>query len=51
MHLITHKYPQSLKLHQHRQALEFALLGRLAIVALVRQINRSDSLNALPGVV
>lgn len=48
MHLLTHKYPESLKLDRNRQTREFAYLGRLVKLAPMRQINRSDSLNALP---
>lgn len=48
MHLITHRYPQSLKLDRDKQAFEFAYLGRLVSKAPIRQINRSDSLDALP---
>ncbi|MGF1674691.1 MAG: serine/threonine protein kinase [Rivularia sp. (in: cyanobacteria)] len=48
MHLLTHKYPESLKLDKDRQRREFADLGRLVKMVPIRQINRSDSLNALP---
>lgn len=48
MHLLTHKYPQSLKLERDRQALEFAYLGSLVTTVPIRQLNRPDSLDALP---
>ncbi len=48
MHLLTHRYPESLKLERDSQAREFAYLGRLVKLVPMRQINRSDSLAALP---
>jgi hypothetical protein len=46
MHLITHRYPQSLKLECDRQATEFAKLGNLARVP-IRWINRKDDLDGI----
>ncbi len=48
MHLLTHRYPQSLKLVRDRQAQEFAMLGSLVTRVPMRQLNRPDSLDALP---
>lgn len=48
MHLLTHRYPQSLKLERDKQALEFAYLGSLVTTMPMRQLNRADSLDALP---
>lgn len=48
MHLMTHRYPQFLKLDRDRQAREFALLSRLAATVLIRQVHRPDNLEKLP---
>jgi hypothetical protein len=45
MHLITHRYPQSLKLERDMRSREFALLGRLANIVPIRQLHREDSLS------
>ncbi|MGB7442668.1 MAG: hypothetical protein WA919_16515 [Coleofasciculaceae cyanobacterium] len=47
MELITHRYPQSLKLERDMQAREFARLGRLATTVSIRQLHREDSLSRL----
>lgn len=50
MHLITHKYPQSLKLEREEQAREFAVLGRLADTVPMRHLHREDNLAELKKV-
>jgi hypothetical protein len=50
MHLITHSYPQSLKLDRDRQATEFTMLGCLASVVPMLQLYREDSLAGLSDV-
>jgi hypothetical protein len=50
MHLITHIYPQSLKLERNMQAREFTLLGRLATAVPMLQLHRRDSLSELPNI-
>ncbi len=50
MHLITHRYPQSLKLEGDMQAREFAILGRLATSVPIRQLHREDNLAGLSNV-
>jgi hypothetical protein len=50
MHLITHRYPQSLKLERDRQKHEFARLGYLANVVPMRSLHREDSLAGLSEV-
>jgi hypothetical protein len=50
MHLVTHKYPQSLKLERDRQAREFALLGRLATTVPILQLTLEDNLTGLSEV-
>lgn len=47
MHLITHRYPQSLKLQQDMQRREFAVLGRLAAAVPMRHLHREDNLAEL----
>lgn len=47
MQLITHRYPESLKLERNMQAREFAMLGRLAAAVPIRQLHREDSLAGL----
>ena len=47
MHLMTHRYPQSVKLDRDRQDRELAMLGRLVTVVPMRQIHRRDSLAGL----
>ncbi|MEA5593428.1 serine/threonine protein kinase [Rivularia sp. UHCC 0363] len=47
MQLITHRYPQSLKLQRDMQRREFALLGRLAAAVPMRHLHRGDSLAEL----
>lgn len=50
MHLITHRYPQSLQLERDMRSREFALLGRLASIVPIRQLHREDSLPGLSNV-
>ncbi|NJM23487.1 MAG: hypothetical protein HC907_35075 [Richelia sp. SM1_7_0] len=50
MQLITHRYPQSLKLQQDMQRREFVELGRLAEIVPMRHLHREDNLAGL-GVV
>ena len=50
MELITHRYPQSLKLERDMQAREFEILGRLAEIVPIRQLHREDSLSRLSEV-
>lgn len=50
MHLITHRYPQSLKLGGDMQRREFAVLGRLAAAVPIRHLHREDNLAELEKV-
>ncbi|AFY43921.1 hypothetical protein [Nostoc sp. PCC 7107] len=50
MHLITHRYPQSLQLERDMRSREFALLARLANIVPIRQLYREDSLPGLSNV-
>ncbi|MHC5726475.1 MAG: hypothetical protein ACYTXY_20550 [Nostoc sp.] len=50
MHLITQRYPQSLKLERDMRSREFALLGRLVNIVPMRQLHREDSLAGLSKV-
>jgi hypothetical protein len=45
MHLITHSYPQSLKLDRDRQDKKFARLGSLAISTQIQCIDQKDDLD------
>jgi hypothetical protein len=47
MDLITHSYPQSLKLDRDRQATEFVKLGNLAKRVPIRLVDRKDDLNGV----
>lgn len=50
MDLMTHRYPQSLKLERDMQTREFAILGRLSAAVPIRQLHREDSLAGLSEV-
>jgi hypothetical protein len=47
MHLMTHSYPQSLKLDRDRQATEFVKLGNLAKRVPIRLVDRKDDLDGV----
>ena len=50
MHLLTHRYPQNLKLEIDEQAREFSVLGRLAKTVPVRSLHRENNLAKLSEV-
>ena len=47
MQLITHRYPQSLKLERDMHRRELAILGRLANTVPMRHLHRRDNLPEL----
>ena len=47
MHLISHRYPQSMKLQRDMQARELATLARLGTAVPMRQLHREDNLAGL----
>lgn len=47
MQLITHRYPQSLKLQGDMQKREFVMLAHLAKIVPVRHLHREDNLAGL----